>query len=130
MSSPAYQANAFLEDVTDFSLEEAKARLAKRVTGATISSAGNRIIISVKGWRLGLNLDDGPHVLDESAGIARHYSKCPKSPAIAKCRKRVDIWSEDDDPNMDHINDFIFVCEALSSFKGVILLDPRSGDLL
>jgi hypothetical protein len=130
MSSPAYQAIAFLEDDTDFSLAETQARLAKPFAGATINSAGKRINISIKGWRLGLNLDDAPHVLEESMDIAQHYSKCSKSASIAKCRRRVDVSNEDDDPNMDHINDFIVVCEVLSSFKGVILLDPRSGDLL
>src|SRR5262249_34400341 len=122
MSSPAYQAMAFLEDATDFSLAEAQTRLAKPFAGATITSRGSRLDISIKGWRLSLNFADAPHVFEEAKDIAKHFSKCPKAPAIAKCRRRVELWSEDDDPDMIHINDFIFACEVLSSFKGVILL--------
>jgi hypothetical protein len=54
-------------------MAEARARLTKPFAGAVIDWRGNKINIAVSGWRLGLNLEDAPHVIDESKDIAKHY---------------------------------------------------------
>jgi hypothetical protein len=81
-------------------------------------------------WSLRLYFEGEPHVLVESEEIAEHYAAShPERKTIAACKRRLSM-SGDDDPNMDHFNDYVFVMEVLESFPGVYLFDPREGSFV
>jgi hypothetical protein len=70
--------------------------------------------------------------------VSRTFSKSPRrsppnSPrithraAIARARCRFELTS-DDDPDMDHLNDMIFICQAAAAIGQVFIFDPQSGE--
>ena len=130
MSSPIYEAIGFLQDDTDFDLAEAQNHLMKRLPRMKVKRRGNTVTVEAPGWSLEVHLADEPFVAEESRDMAAHFSACPRSAEIALSKRRVEIVSTDADPDMEHFNDFVFVCETLEKFRGLILFDPRSGDLM
>jgi hypothetical protein len=71
-----------------------------------------------------------PYVLIESGEIAERYGADRKDAVqLAHAKSRVELWS-DDDPQMDHINDYIFVLEAMERFTGAIIFEPQNGQFI
>jgi hypothetical protein len=76
------------------------------------------------GWSLRVHSEFEPHVLVESQEIAELYGAGRSDrAAIARCAHRVTIDS-DDDPGMNHFNDYVFVLETLERLGAVTLFDP------
>jgi hypothetical protein len=130
VSSPTYDAVACLQDGSDFSLDTAAKRLAEWVPEAEITRDAYDISVNISGWEVHLRLMDEPFVAQESKDVAQHFASCPRAEEIAKCQRRVEVYSTDQDPDMKHFNDFVSVCQALEGFRGVILFDPLSGELI
>lgn len=132
MSSPTYESLGFIQDESVFDLSEAHRRFADRFgnIGANVVLAGRTITVTIDGWHLKLSLEDSDYVLEESREIAEALPGCPRAAEIALCRRRIELWSDYDDWEMEHINDYILACEILSGFEGVILWDPGSGELI
>jgi len=71
-----------------------------------------------------------PHVLEESAEIANEFAAGrPDRARIARCQLRFEISAEDD-PNMGHFNDYLFVGEALQRLARVYRFEQASGEFL
>ena len=71
-----------------------------------------------------------PNVLDESAEIANEFAaERLDRDRIARCQLRFEI-SADEDPEMDHFNDYLFVGEALQRLARVYRFDQASGEFL
>jgi hypothetical protein len=130
MASPTYDAIAFLQSGSDCHLGGAARRLSNRFRHMQVTHDGKEITISAKAWQVTLHLAEGPLVAEESREMGEHFTRCPRASDIAKCERRVDIWSTDPDPNMDHFNDFILVLETLEEYRGIILFDAKTGDLI
>jgi len=130
MSSLTYEAIAFLQDSSDFDLAAAARRLAEWLPEWQVVRRGKDISVRSPGYALLLRLADEPLVAEESLDMAAFFANCPRANEIAEGKRRIDVSCADPDPGMDHFNDFICVCQALESFRGVILLDPRSGELI
>lgn len=71
-----------------------------------------------------------PHVLEESAELASEFAAHrPDRDRIARCKLRFEISAEED-PNMDHFNDYLFVGEALQRLARVYRFENASGEFL
>jgi len=129
MSSIPYNTLCFLQDTSNFNLTLTAFRLAEEFPLAQVTHLDKNISIQFSDWKIELHLADEPFVAEESMDIAEYFADCPRSAEIAQCTRRVEIGG-DPDPNMDHFNDFVYLCQVLEKFQGVILFDPELGQLV
>lgn len=127
---PTYQAMAFLQDESDFDMEILRQHLVKCFPAMKVVHEGKDISLQVPDWKIRVHLADEPFVAQESLEISEYFAQCPLAAEIAECKRRVEIWSNDPDPKMEYFNDYVILCETLESFRGVILFDPTSGELI
>lgn len=128
--SGSYEAIAWLQPDSDFDPNVAVTRLTKWLPGAKASLRDMNIDLSVGGWPVRLHLNERGYVAEEAQEFPELFPDCPRSQEIARCKRRVEVKCPEEDPGMDHFNDLVFVCQALEEFRGVILFDPRSGELI
>ena len=126
-----YELIVLLTDQSNLTVVELADRLRNRLShdpAVTVSvEHGDSIRVQWHDWSFHLNYESEPHVAVESAEIADLYASThPGKPNIAVCERRISM-SGDDDPSMDHFNDFLFIQEVLESFSGVYLFDPQEG---
>lgn len=82
------------------------------------------------GWSFRLSYEDEPHVQVEAQEIAETYAGSrPDRGLIAGCRRRISMVA-DDDPGMDHFNDYCFIVQRLEEQAGVILFDPQAQEFI
>jgi hypothetical protein len=125
-----YQAYLLLEPANDFSLAAAADRLAEKFPGFAVTRTNDGLVLSSEDWEIGLRMNSGPEVLEESQRIAEHVSGQDDGRDIASIDRRVEIASDVPDPEMDHFNDYLMVIETLQTFRGVIAVDPTEPSLL
>ena len=125
-----YRAFGLLQPGTDFTTDAAAARLAARFPDATVSHEGDQVTVSKDDWEMELELMTGPHVLIESGEIAEKIGGDDDARDIARCARRVEMWSETPDPMMVHFNEYLQVVEVLQSFRGLVAVDPKEPALL
>lgn len=127
-----YRTYGLLKPDTDFTLQEAYARLAARFPGYSVSRVDDRVTIALDDWSIEVALVSGPHVLSETQGIAEKIAGWDEADAesVAVSDERVEVWSDIPDPFMEHFNDYLQVIEVLKSFRGVIPVDPHKPSLL
>lgn len=128
--SAAYEAIAWLKPECDFDLARAAALVKEWLPDAKLSGGTHDIKITLGGWDLWLHLNERPYVLDEAREFATLRPDSARHQEIAQCKRRVEVYCPQDDHAMSHFNDFVFVCQALEEFQGLILCDPRSGELI
>jgi hypothetical protein len=104
--------------------------LRKRVPEANISRDEGSLTLALEDWTARLYLDEEASVAEEAQEFPSVFPQNPRASEIARCHRRIDIWCPLDDPNMDHFNDFLFILEVLWKFRGLILIDPGSGELI
>lgn len=128
-----YRLMVLLSDETTLTVESLADRLKKRfaydlnVTVVVEGEKADLLLVQWGDWSFHLGYESEPHVVIESEEIADHYAAShPEQKKIAACKRRLSM-SGDDDPNMDHFNDYLFVMEILESFPGVYLFDPQDG---
>lgn len=124
-----YKGLVLIPDQHPLTFEELASKIQakfSRHSNTTIEIVKSRILIHVGEWTLRLTWEDQPHVAEESAEIAS-FIKHPDQDIVAQCSRRITTGG-DDDPNMDHINDHIFVLEVFDSIPGLYYYDPTSGD--
>ena len=87
---------------------------------------GRYLVARWKGWAFQVAYEAGPHVLEESMEIAEHHHgpDRPDLDRIAACRRRITVTGNED-PNMDHFNDYLLLEEVFKKLPGVILFDPQ-----
>jgi hypothetical protein len=88
----------------------------------------DQLTVSVDGFQFYIDFDDQPHVLAESSEIAAEFAadRADRA-AIAKASARFEL-SSDDDPDMDHFNDMLFICHAAESIGAMYIFDPQEGE--
>ncbi len=95
-----------------------------------ITGSGSSIKISWPGFTLELYHAKEWHVIEESAEIAAKYAKGKsKAEAIASCKERLEI-SGDDDPAMEHFNDYCYAVEAIEKLGAVYTFDSSSAPFM
>jgi hypothetical protein len=135
----AYELIALLTDGSDLDLERLTHLLRERfasVPGAVVRLEeyprieSQYVAVRWGDWSFRLSYEDKPHVREESQEIAEAYGGSrPDRGLIAGCRRRISMVA-DDDPGMDHFNDYCFIVQRLEKQPGVILFDPQAQDFI
>lgn len=127
-----YRAYGLLRKDTNFNLDRAAAQLVARIPGATSSRSGSTVTIAKGDWSLYIAEVSGPHIPDETVGITDKIAGFERDDVeiLAQCDRRVEMWSDDPDPFMEHFNDYLFGVEVLKSFTGLTAVDPNEPALL
>ena len=125
-----YRAYGLLPPGNPFTLEEAAARLRTRFADAAVAHAGNQVTVQKGDWEIELLLNADPAVRAESVELAEQIGGLEDGQELARCDRRVEVWSDTQDPFVEHLSDFHTVVEVLRSFPGVIAVDPAEPALM
>ena len=91
-----------------------------------VSLRGDSLTVTIGNFRFFIGFSCEPHVLLESQEIAERFAaQHPARDAIAAVSCRFEL-SSSNDPNMDHFNDIVFICQAVESLGPVYIFNPRS----
>lgn len=89
---------------------------------------GEKLTVTIDGYHFYIHFSCDSHVLDESREIAeQHALSHPDRAAIGLADCRFELTS-DDDPDMDHFNDMIVVCDAAQTLGQTFVFDSQSGE--
>lgn len=125
-----YRAYGLLKPSAQFPLDEAVRRLQTQFPSYRVTlSPTQQITVSTANWEIELRPSDGPEVAEESAHIAERIGG-DDAEEIASCTRRIEVWSETPDYEMEHFDDFQSVIAVLKSFPGVIAINPEEPGLL
>ena len=95
-----------------------------------ISSASQTITLRWPDYVLQVAREQLPNVVEESAEIASQFaSSHPAQERIGQCNCRF-CTSGDDDPDMMHFNDYLYVGEALERLGTVYRFDQSSCEFM
>ncbi|VTT97355.1 unnamed protein product [Gemmataceae bacterium] len=127
-----YRACGLIKSDTDFTLDEAHARLAAKFPGHTVTRAGDQVVVSKGNWSIMMAVASGPGVRDETQGIVDKIAGLEQTDAEAYVAtgRRVEAWSDDPDQFMEHFNEYLSVVEVLKTFRGLLAVDPREPGVL
>jgi hypothetical protein len=126
-----YRAFGLLLPDTDFTVPEAARRLAARFPQyAVLLADDGQVTVESDTWEIELRVVEGPEVAEESAHLAERLGGEGELGALAACGRRVEVWSETPDYEMEHFDDFLGVIEVLKSFRGLVPVDPKEPSLL
>ena len=125
-----YRAYGLLLPDSDFTLSEAAVRLAAKFPRASIAPGDQGLTLTLEDWDIRLRLREGPEVLEEARAMAEQIGGAEDELGITNCARRVEVWSDVPDREMEHFNDYLLVMEAVQSFRGVIGVDPQEPSLL
>jgi hypothetical protein len=127
-----YRALGLLQPTSDFTLDEAHARLTAKFPGFGVAREGNQITVSKGDWWIAMALVSGPDVQMETEGLVGRLAgvEPPEAEALTTSDSRVEVWTDVPDPFMEHFNDYLFVIEVLKSFNGLLAVDPKEPGVL
>jgi hypothetical protein len=81
-------------------------------------------------FTLTINYSEAPYVIELSREVAGQFAKMPEiSEQVRQCRACFEITG-DDDPDMDHFNDYVFVIQAAEHLGTIYAFDPVAGELI
>jgi hypothetical protein len=127
-----YRAFGLLHPDSDFTLDEARARLAAKFPGFNVSRDGDQIVVSKGDWWISLAVVSGPHIRAETEGLTSRLAglEPAEAAALVESDRRIEVWTDVPDPFMEHFNDFLKVVEVLKSFTGLLAVDPKEPGVL
>ena len=125
-----YQAYLLLKMPNDFTLAKARLRLAEAFPGATFTEEPASLAMETEDWDLSLTMNSGPEVLADSRHFAEQLTGVDDDQGIAACGQRVEIGSDVPDPDLEHFEKYQRVLDAMRTFEGAILLDPKEPCVL
>jgi len=127
-----YRACGLIKSDTNFSLDAALPLLQAKYPGYTVTRAGEQITVTKGNWSIALAVVSGPDVRDETQGIADKIAglEQAETESYVATGRRVEAWSDDPDPFMEHFNDYLGMVEVLKSFSGLLAIDPKEPGLL
>lgn len=119
-----YSAYGLLTPDTDFNLSVARERLQKRFPDATVSLDSGVLTLAGRNWDFQLRVNQGDLSAEQQV-MAEQLGGADANPEVAACTQRVELWSNTNDPFLEHLADFQAVLEVLQSFRGLIVIDPN-----
>jgi hypothetical protein len=132
----SYEALIFLPPGTDASLQYGRDRLVQFYSDqiekgkARITFEDGKLTVRLGKWSIEVYEDEGLHVLREADDIASTYGlRLPNRGMLALAR-RVFVLSSDQDPRLEHGEDYFDVVVQLSEFPGAVAFDPGSGTFI
>jgi hypothetical protein len=132
LGAAMYHAMGLLQKNNDFDLDAAGARLVARIPGSSAVRSGDTVTVSKGNWSINVAVVTGPHVPGETVGITDKIAgfEIAEAAELAASDRRVEVWTDDPDPFMEHFNDYLSAVEVLKSFHGVTAVDPNEPALL
>jgi hypothetical protein len=128
-----YESLILVDSRNDISIESLSQELI-RFYGATKSPApivtvkGSSILLTWPNYKFQIYRSSLPHVVLESEEIANRFGKGrPDSRQIANCAVRFEVMGEDD-PDMVHFNDYLYIGEAAERLGKVYRFDQSSTE--
>jgi hypothetical protein len=125
-----YHAFALLQPKSDYTMALARDRLKMRFPDYDVAQNGDEITLTEGDWDYHLVLLSGQNVLEESEGLAGRISGLDDDAPMRTCDRRVEVWSDTNDPFMEYFERHFQVLDVLRSFHEVILVDPKEPCLL
>jgi hypothetical protein len=127
-----YLAYGLLQPGSDFTLDAAARRLAARFPGWSVSRAGDEVHVTKGEWEFKLRLNADAYVAGESVGLAGKIAgvEPAEAAALEASDRRAELWSDTQDPFVEHLGDFGAAVEVLKSFRGLIAVDPNEHTLM
>ncbi|CAN5199576.1 hypothetical protein BH11PLA2_BH11PLA2_53260 [soil metagenome] len=120
-----YTAYGLLTPATDFTLAAARERLQKKFPAAAVTLDKNIVKLGGSDWSFQLFINDRASIVEEHQTMAEKLGSAEDNPDVANCVKRVELWSETQDPFLEHFSDFQDIVVVLQTFKGLIAVDPN-----
>lgn len=124
-----YRAYGLLLANSDFSLERALSKLTERFPQYSVTRATDQITVASPDWEIELLLNSSPDVLTESIGFAEKIAG-GDGLYLEKVDRRVEVWSDTPDPEVEHLDDVLGVIDILKSFTGIVVIDPKEPALM
>src|SRR5262249_36003503 len=117
---------------SDFTLDEVARRLAARFPGWSVMRAGDELHVTKGEWEFKLRLNAEAYVAEEAEGLSGKIAglEPPEAAAIQARHRRAELWSDTQDPFVEHLGDFGTAVEVLKSFRGLIAVDPNEHALM
>jgi hypothetical protein len=127
-----YRAFGLLRPDSDFTIDEAKTRLAAKFPGFGITHDANQLVVSQGDWWIALALVSGPEVRTETEGLLERLAgvEPAEAEAFSASDRRVEVWTDVPDPFMEHFDHYLSVVEVLKSFGGLLAVDPKEPGVL
>ncbi|MCS6865343.1 MAG: hypothetical protein RMJ56_00810 [Gemmataceae bacterium] len=127
-----YRAVGLLRPDTDFTLDEAEARLRSQFPNFTLTREADQIVVSDGSWWIALALRSGADVSTETQGLVERLAgvEPQEADALIASGRRVEVWTDIPDPFMEHFNDYLKMVEVLKSFAGLLAVDPKEPGVL
>lgn len=127
-----YRAFGLLRPDTDFTIEESLVRLTAKFPGFEVARAGDRVTVSQGGWWIALERTSGPQVRAETEGLIGKLAgvEPAEAEALVASGARVEVWTDEPDPLMEHFDHYLQVVEVLKSFNGLLAIDPKEPGVL
>ena len=130
-----YESLILLDPETQITTDQLAAELQrfykdKPGSPAELAVAGEGLSLKWPGYTLEIGRSALPHVLEESVELAAEFGEeRPDQARIAQCHTRFEV-SGDDDPDMEHFNDYLFVGEAVLRLGRAYRFDQAAGEFL
>jgi hypothetical protein len=130
-----YEALLLIEPSTALTIENLRAELAKFYKAVpekpgSIQLSGSEIQLVWPDFTLIVSYSDSPHVIEESRAIAKQFAQAHEArERIQQCWARFEV-AGNDDPAMEHFNDYLFIVEAAQRLGTVYAFDPISGEFI
>jgi hypothetical protein len=126
-----YHAVAVVAPESDFTADELRARLAAQFPGFEIARTETGASVSKGEWWIAVAVQT-EGVAGEIEGLLGHVSGVEPAEASKYVAggTLVDAQTDVPDPFMEHFNDYLTLVAVLKSFQGVLVIDPKSHDLL
>ena len=127
-----YTAYGLLQPGSDFALDEAANRLRARFPDFAVARVGDEVHLTKGEWELKLRVNADAYVRNESVGLAGKIAglEPAEAAALEASDRRVEVWSDTQDPFVEHLADFGAAVELLKTFRGLVMVDPHEHVLM
>ena len=130
-----YECLVIVDPATDIPVDLVAAELRRFYAGkpdspSELALEGDLIELRWPGYTLSVGRSSLPHVLEESQGIASEFAgEHPARERIGLCSSRYEVVGEDD-REMQHFNDYLFIGEVLARLGTVYRFESTSSQFL
>lgn len=85
-------------------------------------------ILIMDGWPVMFGFEKGDHVREEAAQLQKRVSgAAPKNrSALRECNQRLEIWCEEDDPDLVYFNDMLLLIGKIEVRWNAVLVEGNS----
>jgi hypothetical protein len=125
-----YHAFALLTPKSDATVPAVAASIKSKFPNFQLAESENAIDLQDGDWDYHLAFQGGPQILAESEGLAGRIAGLDDDDPIRTCDRRFEMWSDTNDPFMEHFEKHFQMVDVLRAFNGVIMVDPREPALI